>query len=219
MSIGKKRTKSLTTPNKVYYSLQTSILSSAQLSPRSSSNPRITLSTAKHNIEFLANEVKKCKQERKNLVRMEIQARNSGEMLGEKINLLKIQVELVLQQNKRLAIVKKELIEKLKEIKITKKILEEGREKTKVEYKKRLKRLVIRKRLLDESYKKKIHALNVKLQEQKELASLLKENTKLVNTELEVLKQRIYNQIEKHNRTAKEITENMEMLSHLIETT
>eukprot|EP00826_Nyctotherus_ovalis_P047333 TRINITY_DN5431_c0_g1_i1.p1 TRINITY_DN5431_c0_g1~~TRINITY_DN5431_c0_g1_i1.p1 ORF type:complete len:106 (-),score=26.75 TRINITY_DN5431_c0_g1_i1:34-351(-) len=85
----KKRTKSLTTPNKLRYSLQVSALPSAQLSPRSSSNPRTVLSAARESIEHLAEEVRRRRKERGNLQSMEEQARDSGDALEQRIGILK----------------------------------------------------------------------------------------------------------------------------------
>lgn len=215
--MSKKRTKSI--PNRLYYSLQVSLLPSAQLSPRSISNPRVCLSTAKRNIQLLAKQVKKCKQEHENLINMEGQARDNGEMLEEKVEVLRKQLELVLQQNATLTVAKRELKEEIREIKLNKSSIEKAKEELKKNYKKQLKRLLIKTRLDNNKHRKDINDLNTKLKKQKELSLSTHERIKLVNTELKVLEQKKYRRTIATSKEDKEITRKINLLSYTIEST
>eukprot|EP00826_Nyctotherus_ovalis_P041929 TRINITY_DN4273_c0_g3_i1.p2 TRINITY_DN4273_c0_g3~~TRINITY_DN4273_c0_g3_i1.p2 ORF type:complete len:266 (+),score=83.64 TRINITY_DN4273_c0_g3_i1:79-876(+) len=215
----RRRMRSVDTPSRLYHSVQVSSRPSVQTSPKSTVKPKSFLSITKHNIEFLAREVKKYRQEYEDLRSLHDQALDSGEKVKQRIELLKQQLEMVLQQNAKLTAAKKELKEELEELGREREAVEKERNKYKRRRKKEVDVVMARKKSSNGKHKKEMQVLESKLQEEKFSSFAKKQEMSAMAAKLKILKEMKLKAANENFKNKQKIIKEIGTLSDIIEIT
>ena len=204
------------TPIKAYRSVQISSCFSLQTSPKAGSKPKDLLSKAKSNIEYLSQEVKKHKRECAELDGVLELSKKHGDGLHQKVSQLRQQLELVLQQNVKLAAAKSELSHNVNKAIKEKEQLKKEKAESKAILCKKLEEIKKADAKTEKRHAKDMENIKIKVNKQNEVRLLLEQKIEMARSEMKDLEKVKREMTKENGKMDEEFSQEIDILSHII---